>query len=84
MTGASQINWFSAFASIAAAIVVTSVTKAVMVFPTMQNLRGQRATISDLWKSVPVLPAVVMAGVIFSLPSFVSWPYRACFLEMPW
>jgi hypothetical protein len=79
MSGASQINWFSAIVALAVAIIVTSATKAVMVFPTMQNLRGQKALVSDLWKSVPVLPAVIMAGAIFSLPSFVSLAVQGLF-----
>ena len=79
IAGASQINWFSAIASMAIAIVVASVTKAVVVFPTMQNLRGEKALVSDLWKSVPVLPAVVMVGAIFSLPSFVSLTVQGLF-----
>ena len=79
VTEASQFNWFSAIVSIAIAIVVGSVTKAVVVFPTMQNLRGQKALVSDLWKSVPVLPAVVMAGAILSLPSFVSLTIQGLF-----
>lgn len=78
-TGASQINWFSAIVSTAVAIVVGSVTKAVLVFPTMQNLRGQKALVSDLWMSVPVLPAVIMAGAIFGLPSFVSLTIQGLF-----
>jgi len=78
-TGASQINWFSAIVSMAVALVVASVTKAVLVFPTMQNLRGQKALVSDLWKSVPVLPAVIVAGAILSLPSFVSLAVQGLF-----
>jgi len=77
--GAGQINWFSAIVSMAVAIVVASVTKAVMVFPTMQNLRGQKALVSDLWKGVPVFPAIVMAGAILSLPSFVSLAIQGLF-----
>jgi hypothetical protein len=79
VTEASQVDWFSAIVAIAIAIVVGSVTKAVVVFPTMQNLRGQKALVSDLWKSVPVLPAVVMAGAILSLPSFVSLTVQGLF-----
>ncbi len=77
--GAGQINWFSAIVSMAVAIVVASVTKAVMVFPTMQNLRGQKALVSDLWKGVPVFPAIIMAGAILSLPSFVSLAIQGLF-----
>ena len=72
MTSATQINWFNAILSMLVAIVVGSATKAVVVFPTMQNMRGQRATISDLWRIVPFLPAIMLAGLILSLPSFVS------------
>src|SRR5688572_17324757 len=75
----SQFNWFSAIVTMVITIIVGSVTKAVVVFPTMQNLRGQKALVSDLWKSAPVLPAVVMAGAILSLPSFVSLSVQGLF-----
>lgn len=79
MTAAGRIDWFSATVSMAVTIVVLSVTKAAMVFPTMQNLRGQRAVISDLWKCVPVLPAIIAAEAIFSLPSIVSLTVQGLF-----
>ena len=72
LAGPSLSDWFSAMLSLALGIVVASTTKAVVVFPTMQNLRGQRAVISDLWRIVPFLPAIVAAGAILSLPSFAS------------
>ena len=77
--GASQINWFSAIVSTVIAIVVSSATQGLVVFPTMQNLRGRRAAISDLWRSIPFLPAIIVAGVIFSLPSFVSLVIQGLF-----
>jgi hypothetical protein len=72
MTGATQINWLSAIASMVITIVAASAIKAIVVFPTMQNLRGHRAAISDLWRSVPVFPAIIVAGAIINLPSVVS------------
>jgi hypothetical protein len=72
MAGAGPSDWFSAMLSIAVGIVVASTTKAIVVFPTMQNLRGQRAAVSDLWRVVPFLPAIVAAGAILGVPSFVS------------
>jgi hypothetical protein len=78
-TGVGQINWFSAIVSFALLIVVTSLTKAVVVFPTMQNLRGQRAAVSDLWKIIPFLPAIILAEAVFSLPSMVSLAIQGLF-----
>jgi len=72
LTGAAQINWFNAILSMAVTIIVMSATKAIMVLPTMQNLRGHAATVSDLWRCVSYLPAIVGAGAIINLPSFVS------------
>jgi hypothetical protein len=79
VTDPNQVDWFNATVAMVAAIVVISVTKAAMVFPTMQNLRGQRAGVSDLWKIVPILPAIVMAEAIFSLPSFASLAVQGLF-----
>src|SRR5687767_7272964 len=49
MTGAAQLNWLSAIMSMAIVIVAASATKAIVVFPTMQNLRGHKAAVSDMW-----------------------------------
>jgi len=72
MTGTAQINWFNAILSMVITVVVISATKAIVVFPTMQNLRGHRAATSDLWRSIPFLSAIMVAGVIINLPSFAS------------
>ena len=79
MTGAAQINWFNAIVSMVLQIVVICATKAMAVFPTMQNLRGHRAVVSDLWRSVPVLTAIIVAGVIINLPSFASLVIQGLF-----
>lgn len=72
LTGAAEINWFNAIATTLLSIIVINATKAIAVFPAMQALRGQRVAVSDLWRSLPALPAIVVAGAIISLPSFVS------------
>jgi hypothetical protein len=79
MTGAAQINWLSSIVSMVIVIVAASATKAIMVFPTMQNLRGHKAAVSDLWRSVPVLPAIIVAAAIINLPSVVSLVIRGLF-----
>jgi hypothetical protein len=83
MTGATQINWFNAIASMVATVVVVSATKAIVVFPTMQNLRGHRAAVSDLWRSVPFLPPIIVAGAIINLPSFASLIVQGLFPGNP-
>ena len=79
MTGAAEMNWFNAIVSMVIAVVVISATKAIVVFPTMQNLRGHRAVVSDLWRSVPFLPAIIVAGAIINLPSFASLVVQSLF-----
>jgi hypothetical protein len=79
MTMAGRIDWFTATVSMAVTIVVLSATKAAMVFPTMQNLRGQRSVLSDLWKCIPFLPAIIAAEAIFTLPSIVSLAAKVLF-----
>ena len=79
MTGAAEMNWFNAIVSMVIAVVVISSTKAIVVFPTMQNLRGHRAAVSDLWRSVPFLPAIIVAGAIINLPSLASLVVQSLF-----
>lgn len=72
MTESAQINWLSAVVSMLISVIVVSATKAIAVFPTMQALRGQKVAVSDLWRSLPILPAIIVAGAIINIPSFVS------------
>jgi hypothetical protein len=83
MIDARQINWLAATLSMAAAVVAGGVMNAVVIFPTMQNLRGQEAVISDLWRSTPSLPAIIVAGAILSMPSFASLVIRDLFPGNP-
>ena len=79
MTGVSQINWLGATLSMVAAVVAGGVMNAVVIFPTIQNLRGQRAVVSDFWRSIRSLPAIIVVGAILSLPSFASLIIRSLF-----
>lgn len=83
MTSASRINWLGATLSMVAAVVAGGVTSAVVIFPTIQNLRGQRAVVSDFWRSISSLPAIIVAGALLSLPSFASLIIRGLFPGNP-
>lgn len=83
MMSASQVNWLSAIVSMMAAIVVGSLMTAIVVYPTMRNLRGQRVVFSDFWRGIPFLPAIVVVGGILSLPSFAALIIRGLFPANP-
>jgi hypothetical protein len=70
--------WNSIFA-MSVENIVTSITETLVVFGTLQNLRGQRASIADWWRSIPFVPLTVLGGAILGLPSFASLITRNLF-----
>ncbi len=77
LAGSGQLAWWEFVVATAGGIIVTNVTQTLVVFGTLQNLRGQRASLSDAWRSVPFIPSILLAGTIMSLPSIASWITRS-------
>lgn len=69
---ATRVDWWDSVLQLSIGFLVGGVTKALIVFGTIQTLRGGCASVATVWHGIRFVPLVVIAGVVMGLPSIAA------------
>ena len=53
-------------------LVMASLVQAAVIFGTLQNLRGQKASLNDMGHGLSFVPLLIIAGAVIAFPSWIA------------
>ena len=74
-------NWKSQFVQYLVGLVISGLTQAAIIYGTMQNLRGQSASWSDVGRGLSFAPLIIVAGLFAYLPTILSTVVSGVFAD---